>query len=336
MALLDQSLDAALKEFRRNRRLQFGVLIVVLIVGTSLGLDWLDALDAKEKKLQHVRDDLRALRHQSKDEAELRRRLEKLTAVQNDIDERLWGVSSEAVGQARLKDWLTGLASQSGGKVLNLVLSTPKVPQLRSEQDGKSGSPSAGEGVAREKKASDADSESALREFRANLTVPFTPQALEQLLAAIEGGKALATVESLNVNRRDRRVEIGVCVLMMIGKESDAAQVNADLSTTPTGSIAPESPVGQNRPDTRQSALPAVPPSAAPVAAPPATPVAIPKPATASVPAAVPSPQPPASPNPVPPGTAFGAPPSMGQAVAQPAAVGGAVPAPPLPAKGQP
>ena len=55
-----------------------------------------------------------------------RRQLRDLELAQKSVDERLWRVSSDAVGQARLKDWLTELLKKAGAKNPNLVLSSPR------------------------------------------------------------------------------------------------------------------------------------------------------------------------------------------------------------------
>ena len=106
MVQLKKTLDSALSEIRSKRSLQYGLLAMALLFCSELLLQWTDWQDAQEKQWQQLRSELRTLRHQSRDEATLRNQLSELEAQQRIVGERLWRVSSEAVGQARLKDWL--------------------------------------------------------------------------------------------------------------------------------------------------------------------------------------------------------------------------------------
>lgn len=208
-----QAIGAGLSEIRRNRRLQFGLAVVVLIIVVSLALDWFDRFGAKESELRRMREEVASLRSKSTNENEMRQRLDQLGVIRESVGSRLWQVSSEPVGQAKLKDWLITLTASSGGKLQNLVLSTPREPSKASGVKATGMARSAV--VAQPNSGTDRDVR-GMREFRANLTVAFSPQVLERLLAGIEGGDALAAVESLKVIRRDRRIELSVRVLMVV------------------------------------------------------------------------------------------------------------------------
>ena len=220
MQSLKKIVNECLKEVRSNRNLQYGLLAIIGLVCVELGLGWSDTLSVKEKQLQQLRSELRDLRSQSRDEAGLRQQLIELERTQKIIDERLWIVSSEPVGQARLKDWLTAILNKAGAKNFNLVLSSPRVLGAR---EGSGEARTTAESVSKPEAVlpSGAAKEGIknLREVRATLTLVFTPASLEQILFDIEGGKPLATIESLNVSRRDRKVEMTVRVLMQIGQE---------------------------------------------------------------------------------------------------------------------
>lgn len=190
---LREQIDRAWRELRGSRRLQLALLAFIAIAATEGGLRWSDRLTARERQLQELRGELRDLRAQSRDEAELRQALAKLAEARRELDARLWRVPSEAIGQARLKDWLGDLAKRAG--VTNPTLTLSAAKPLSSAD-----------------KAASAELR-AVQELRAVVGYGFTPEALERTLAAIEGGEALAAVEALNASRRDRRVEMTVRVL---------------------------------------------------------------------------------------------------------------------------
>jgi len=219
-------------ELRSNRRLQLGLLAVALIALLEGSLRWADRLEAEHKKLQQLRGELATLRAQSQNEAALRQTLAEFELARRQAETKLWNVSSEAVGQARLKEWLNNLIERAGAlkPTLNLSAARPL--------GGKEGSTTA---------APLAGKEEALREFRATLRYTFTPESLEKILAEIEAGETFSSVETLTVNRRERRVELTVRVLMRIG-----------APPTPPAPVASPTPVAP--------AKPAVPPALVPPA----------------------------------------------------------------------
>lgn len=196
--LITQVLD----EVRANRKLQYGILGIVLVLCFEGGARWTESLSVQEKQLQLLRGDVRRLRSLSRDEADLKRQLADLEGARQTIEERLWVVSSEAVGQARLKDWLTGVLEKAEAKNPKLILSSPR--------------PVSKEGAGR--RGASKDDVGDLRDFRANVTMQFSPASLEHVLRDIEGGRPLALVESLVVKRQERKVDLSVVVLMRIGE----------------------------------------------------------------------------------------------------------------------
>ena len=210
MKPLNKLLSESYQDFRSNRKLQYGLLAIALIVCVEWGMRWSDSLDAREKQLQQLHSEVRMLRNQSRDEEALRQLLSELETAQQAVDKRLWVVSSDAVGQARLKDWLTNLVKKAGVKNFKLVLSSPRALGQSDGQDMSAGAITGSGKAAR-------DSLKSLRELRANLTLYFSPETLEKVLLEIEGGEPLAAVESLNVKRQERKVEMSVRVLMRIG-----------------------------------------------------------------------------------------------------------------------
>ena len=201
-------ISEALDEFRANRKLQYGLLGIALILCVEGGTRWTESLAAQEKQLQQLRSELSHLRSQSRDEEDLKRQLGDLKSAQQTIDERLWVVSSEAVGQAQLADWLSGLLKKAEAKNFKLVLSSPRPVSKAVGRGGQVGG-------TKEPSVQEAGD---LREFRANVTMQFSPVSLERVLRDIEGGQPLAMVESLMVKRQERKVDLSVRVLMRIGE----------------------------------------------------------------------------------------------------------------------
>lgn len=206
LSALSARFRALADEVRANRKLQYGLLAIAAIIVVELGLSWSDSLSARERRLRELRTELRQLRGQSRDEAALRSVLARLEDEQAEIEKRLWLVSSEPVGQAKLKDWLTKLAKDAGAKNFKLVLAAPKtVTERAGRRDGAAKANAFG-----------------LREFRADISFAFTPDTLERVLYVIESGETLASVESLSVVLRTRRAELGVRVLMRLGRPANA------------------------------------------------------------------------------------------------------------------
>ena len=222
MKSLSKLFSQSYQDIRSNRKLQYGLLAIALIVCVEWGLQWSDSLAAREKQLQQSRSEVRMLRNQSRDEEALRQLLSELDSAQQAVDKRLWVVSSEAVGQAQLKDWLTDLLKKAKVRDFKLVLSSPRVLGQSDRRDQ-----SAGSGT--ESGSASKDNPKSLRELRANLTMSFTPETLEKVLLDIEGGESLAVVESLTVKRQDRKAEMAVRVLMRIGvAETQKIDAGAD------------------------------------------------------------------------------------------------------------
>lgn len=247
-------LNQYLQEIRSNRNLQYGLLAIALLACGEWGLEWSDGLTAKENDLQRLRGEVRALRTQSRDEAALRSQLSELKSMQEIVDRRLWLVSSDAVGQARLKDWLTTILKSAAAKNYKLVLSSPRdVGAREGSADAESTAAGAGQATAGTAVATSGEGVKSLREVRATVSMAFTPAALEQVLLDIEGGEALAMVESLTVNVRDRKVDMTVRVLLQIGSEQAPVATAADIEVDADDSAAR---AASDSSDTRRAELP--------------------------------------------------------------------------------
>lgn len=216
MSALKQTFAGLLAEIRGKRNLQYGLLAMALLGCSELFLQWSDWQTAQEKTWQTLHGELRALRTQSRDEALLRSQLDELEKQQELVDQRLWRVSSEAVGQARLKDWLGEQLKKAGVGKYKLSLSAPTALDLQ----GGSGQP---QGRSSGEANKDRQNAPELYELRANLNFAFTPAALEDFLLAIEGSEAFTAVESLKVARRERSVDLGLRLLVRIQPEPPPA-----------------------------------------------------------------------------------------------------------------
>lgn len=184
-------------EWRGNRRLQIGLLLILAVLLIEGGLRWNASLHAKQQVLSQLESDLALLRSNAQDESGLRRSLDAANQTQEVIKARMWTVTSEATGQARLKDWLTGV-----------------VKAAIADQYAINVQPSRRLGPPEAQSATVPESE--LREFRATVQFRMTPQALEGVLYDIEAGKPFSTVETLSVKAVERRVELTIRVLMQI------------------------------------------------------------------------------------------------------------------------
>jgi hypothetical protein len=212
------------RALRGNRRLQLGVLVILAILITEGGLRWLDRMEQQEKQLAELRSQKLRLQGQSQDKTALEAQLREIEQIRATAKARMWVVPSEAVGQARQKDWLQSIFKEIGVTPQNITLATPQAYN---------GTPLAS--ADREQKAQ--GTLANIREFRATLIFPFSPAGLEKALAALEGGEPFVRVESLFANRGARRIELSLSMLMEI-----------DATHTPQGAISPSNITTMARP----------------------------------------------------------------------------------------
>lgn len=192
------------QEFRANPRLRYLAALVLLVLLVEGGLRWADSLTQQQAALTQLQSDLAKLRSHSRDEKSLRASLATVAGQSQAIEQRIWSVPSEAVGQARLKDWLVGVAQRSVADQYNITLG--------------------GGGDTARPAATAKPANAALRELRATMSFRFTPSALEAVLAEIEGGQPFAAIDTLSVKRQERKVELTVRVLVRVAP-APAAQL---------------------------------------------------------------------------------------------------------------
>lgn len=203
MNALQAALTKVVADIRANSRLRWGIVLIVLVVLVDSGLRWSDAVAKQQQVLAKMQADVAALKSGLRNESALQESAASSRQLAALIDKRLWTVSSEAVGQARMKDWLTDMAKRN---IADQYIVTLGASRELGKQDGENTT----NPVATNK------ADSTIREFRANFSFKLTPRALEGVLLDIEGGEPFGAVESLLVKGQERRVEMTVRVLMRI------------------------------------------------------------------------------------------------------------------------
>jgi len=196
------------QEIRGNRRLQWGLLLILLIAAAEFGMRWFEHIQHSENELRRLQDQRVQLQSNSQDEQALRNQLKELTALQKTAESRMWVVPTEAIGQALQKDWLQTLFKNAGVVPQSITLASPR-------QSSSQLLPAAGASVAQQSELHEAPT---LREFRSTLVFSFSPDNLEKILAALEGADLLVQVEALNASRKDRRVELTINMQMEVDK----------------------------------------------------------------------------------------------------------------------
>lgn len=213
MSELRNLLGKAIAEISANSRLRWGLAIVGLIVLVDGGLRWRDAVTQQQQVLAKLNADVAALRAGFKNESVLQRAVESSRLLAAIIEKRLWTVSSEAVGQAKMTDWLTEVVKRNIADQYVITLGVSR--ELGKQDSGDAASLStASEGQA-----------GTIREFRASVSFRLTPRALEGVLLEVEGGEPFGAVESLLVKGQERRVEMTVRILMRIQPPAEAGHV---------------------------------------------------------------------------------------------------------------
>jgi len=210
MSALMDSLQNLRAELQANARLRLGLILIGVVLLVDGGLRWSDAIARQQQTLVRLQSDVAALKKSVRNESELKGSYDRVKLMQKQLDTRLWTVSSEAVGQARLKDWLIDVVKRSIADQYAVTLSASR----------EIGKPEALNPSAQAPEAnSDGD---GLREFRANVSFRLTPKAIEGVLSEIEGGEPFSAIESLIVKGQERRVEMTIRVLMRVKAAGNA------------------------------------------------------------------------------------------------------------------
>jgi hypothetical protein len=181
------------QRFHIDRRLLWLAGMAALLILGELGLRAWEAQQQLQTELKKVRGRAAVLAAGS-DQIDWSARTKAAEAQRNELQARLWQSPSEAQAQARLRDWLTAALRSAAvpRPVVNLL-----PPQAGSA-------------------SSAAGSEPPPIRVRASLNFDLAPNALENALVQIEAGGQLASIDSLTVAARNRRVEMTVSVPVLL------------------------------------------------------------------------------------------------------------------------
>lgn len=207
MSKFQDFLAAQIREFKSNKRLQFGSIAMLLIVLIEGGLRWNDRIIQQTKELQTLTGEIATLKQQALNENLLKELLANSQTARKTVETRLWVAPSDAIAQARLKDWLLDLTARTGIPNPNLNLANPR--PIEEKED------------APPQNSEVQSSTSGLKRFRATMIFRFSPETLERALMEIEGGVPYAKVDTLVVNKREMRAEIGLTMLIRILPSTD-------------------------------------------------------------------------------------------------------------------
>lgn len=196
------------QEILDNRRLQRGLILILLIATAEIGMRWFEHIEYSENELRKLQEQRVQLQSRSQDENALRKQLQELTLLQKTAESRMWVVPTEAIGQALQKDWLQTLFKDAGVVPQSITLASPRQSSSQATQGS-------GALVSQPPNHQGAPT---LHEFRSTLVFSFSPNNLQKILAALEGADLLVQVEALNASRRNRRVEVTINMQMEVDK----------------------------------------------------------------------------------------------------------------------
>lgn len=202
MAKLNNLWTSYLQEFKSNKRLQYGSMVILLITLVNGSLHWSDRITTQTQELKALTGEIVTLKQQAMDETLFQEALTKATQAHQIVEARLWTVPTDAIGQARLKDWLLDTMARAGITNPNLNLANPKPIEEAPPPLPQSASSTVNRG--------------GLKRFGATISFRFTPETLERCLGELEGGDPFIAVDTLVINKREARVEIGLGVLISV------------------------------------------------------------------------------------------------------------------------
>jgi Type II secretion system (T2SS), protein M subtype b len=188
-------------EWRGNPRLRWGFWLIVAVLSVESFLRWQDEVLKAKKELAALKSEVQSLQDRQKAETANIARLDGLKLYLQKKQRALNTVSTEALGQARLRDDIAELfeAQKLEAPVVSLQSATPL---STARAPGAAGEPT--------------KQDPQLRMFRASVSFRFSPEALEQLLGAIEASESFVTVDALLVRAGDRRAELTLSQVMRV------------------------------------------------------------------------------------------------------------------------
>lgn len=201
-----------------SRRLWLLIGLGVVALSTELGLRAWEQQQKLEQELKTLRGRIQLLQA-SADPVDWVGLSKELSKLKQDLQDQLWQASSEAQAQAMLRDWLSSTLKAAGIQRPTLRLQPPQAAITAS--GGKPGGESLSPVEATE--ASKQLLQQAIR-VRALISFELQPGMLETVLQQVERGGQLASVDSLSVSKRTRRVEMGVSMPVIIRPTTEKSQ----------------------------------------------------------------------------------------------------------------
>lgn len=107
------------RPFAENRRLRWGCLVIGVLMGVPLLLDYQEALAVKDKEIAQARRDLARLNAILEEDYWPARSQEAALLLAN-LRERVWREESEGLMQAALRDWVSRILATQGLQVRNM------------------------------------------------------------------------------------------------------------------------------------------------------------------------------------------------------------------------
>lgn len=195
-----------------NRRLWLLIGLGTAALLTELGLRAWEQQQKLDRELQTLRGRIQLLQA-SADRVDWASLSKELSQLQQDLQDQLWQAPSEAQAQAMLRDWLSSMLKTAGIQRPTLRLQPPQaaIAAPGSKPGGETPSPAPAETAG----ASRQLLQQATR-VRAQISFELQPGTLEAVLQQVERGGQLASVDSLTVSKRTRRVEMAISMPVII------------------------------------------------------------------------------------------------------------------------
>lgn len=211
------SIGAWLKRLRPvaiDRRLWWILGVGAALVAAELTLRAWEQHQQLRNTLAGVRRNIQALQ-KSTDAVDWAARTDELRTLYATLESRLWMAPSEAQAQAMLRDWLGSTLKSAGVQRPTLrlqpVVATPAESAPDREDDA----------VAR---AQAQRLPGRAVRVRAQVGFELAPGTLELVLRHVERGGQLASVDSLSVSRRSRRVDMTVSIPVVVRSDGAPAR----------------------------------------------------------------------------------------------------------------
>ena len=210
------------QDLKTNRRLQWALVLSVLILAVYVLLELQDAIVERERTLADLRTEIAKIRDVGRNSDALVHTAAELARNREKLESRLGGFATEAVAQAAMLEWLDSIFLKAG-------LPKPQVSQVGIQP--MSATP------GNEQSSPQADTSEDM-ELNAVVSFGYSPESLLAVLEAVEGGQRLAYVYSLNVNASTRRIEMGVRQVTRIGDKWSGNELETTAMSAPLASAS--------------------------------------------------------------------------------------------------